>query len=325
MRVLVAGGAGYIGSVMTKLLLEDGHDVTVFDNLAEGHRAAVSSDARFVVGDIGDAGILDQLLSRVDFDCVLHFAALIKVPESVAKPDLYFQNNVAKGVNLLNSVCRHGIPRFVFSSSAAVYGAPDQVPITEDAPLRPMSPYGDTKRVFEELLASYERAFGLRFACLRYFNVVGAYQGLGEDHRPESHLVPLILKSVLGPGQDFSIYGDDYETRDGTCVRDYLHVYDLCRAHLLAMEALDSKSRIYNLGSGQGFTVKEVFETARRVVGRELEYRVASRRAGDVPALVASSERIERELGWKRVKPGLETMVHDAWEFHQAHPDGYSD
>ena len=325
MRVLVTGGAGYIGSVMTKLLIEHNHDVTVLDNLSYGHRAAVSTGARFVEGDIGNAGLLDRLLSEGRFECVLHFAGYIRVPESVEKPDIYFENNVSRGITLLNAVCRHGIRRFVFSSTASVYGAPETVPITEDAPLRPASPYGDTKRVFEELLAAYERACGLRHALLRYFNVVGAHCGLGEDHRPETHLLPLILKSALDPGREFAIYGDDYNTRDGTCVRDYLHIYDLCRAHLLAMDAIVDHSVIYNLGSGQGFTVKEVFETAREVVGRDLSYRMAPRRAGDVPFLIASSDRIQTELGWTRAKPDLKTMINDAWEFHQRYPDGYPD
>jgi UDP-glucose 4-epimerase len=324
MNVLVTGGAGYIGSVMTRLLLEHGHEVTVLDNLSGGHRAAVSDGARLVIGDVGDPELVDRVLAA-GFDCVMHFAALIKIPESVAKPDLYFNNNVAQGVKLLNAVGRAGVKRFVFSSTAAVYGAPESVPIAEDAPLHPMSPYGDTKRVFEELLVSYERAYGLRYACLRYFNVVGAYEGLGEDHRPESHLVPLILLSALGEGQVFTIYGEDYETRDGTCVRDYLHVCDLCRAHLLAMDAIGKGSRVYNLGSGSGFTVREVFEAAQKVVGRRLEFQIAARRAGDVPALVASSDRIQRELGWTREKPDIETMIGDAWEFHRRFPQGYPD
>lgn len=324
-NLLVTGGAGYIGSVMTRLLLEAGHDVTVLDNLSYGHRAAVPDGAGFVEGDIGDGGLLDGLLGRNRFDCILHFAGLIRVPESVAHPDVYFDNNVGRGVALLNAACRHGISRFVFSSTAAVYGDPDQIPLTEDARLLPTSPYGDTKRVFEELLASYGRACGLRYAVLRYFNVAGAHAGLGEDHRPETHLVPLILKSAHGSGQRFAIYGDDYDTRDGTCIRDYLHVFDLCRAHLLALDALATRNVVYNLGSGRGFTVKEVFETAQRVVGRRLDYRIEGRRAGDSPVLVASSEKIERELGWRRERSDLETMIADAWEFTQALPDGYPD
>ena len=325
MRVMVTGGAGYIGSVMTRLLVEQDHEVTVLDNLSVGHRAAVSKPARLVVGDLADTGLLDRLFREGRFDCVLHFAARSRIPESVLKPDEYFENNVARGINLLNAATTHGVRRFVFSSTASVYGAPDRVPITEEFPLRPTSPYGDTKRVFEELLVSYERACGLRYAALRYFNVVGAYAGLGEDHRPETHLVPLILQSALAPGREFSIYGDDYDTRDGTCVRDYLHVHDLCGAHLLAMNAVEDRSVVYNLGSGTGFTVREVFETAQEIIGRKLDFRVIGRRDGDPPVLVASSAKIERELGWKRKKTGLETMIADAWRFHREYPNGYAD
>jgi UDP-glucose 4-epimerase len=325
MRVIVTGGAGYIGSVMTRLLVEHDHEVTVLDNLSVGHRAAVSEPARLVVGDLADADLLDRLFKEGRFDCVMHFAARSRIPESVLKPGEYFENNVGRGINLLNAATTHGVGRFVFSSTASVYGEPDRMPITEEFPLKPTSPYGDTKRVFEELLVSYERACGLRYAALRYFNVVGAHAGLGEDHRPETHLVPLILQSALASGREFSIYGDDYDTRDGTCVRDYLHIHDLCSAHLLAMNAIEDRSIVYNLGSGTGFTVKEVFETAQEVIGRKLDFHVTSRRDGDPPVLVASSARIEQELGWKRGKPDLKTMIADAWQFHQARPDGYAD
>lgn len=325
MKVLVTGGAGYIGSVMARLLIEHGHQVVVLDNLSIGHRAAVKEPARLVVGDIGDTDLLDKLLKQEEFDCAMHFAAHSQIPESVEKPGFYFENNVGQGIRLLNAVCRNGIKRFVFSSTASVYGAPDRVPITEDFPLKPTSPYGDTKLIFEQLLRAYQEAYGLKFASLRYFNVVGAYAGLGEDHRPETHLVPLLLKSAMNSDREFSIFGDDYDTRDGTAIRDYLHVHDLCQAHLLAIEPLGKRSVIYNLGNGQGFTVKEVFDTARKVVGRKLNYRIAGRRPGDPPALVASSELIRKELGWKPQKPELETMIQDAWEFHQAFPNGYPD
>ncbi len=324
MKVLVTGGAGYVGSVTTQLLVRAGHEVTVLDNLSYGHRAAVVNSARLVVGDIGDEALLERLFAEVRFDCVMHFAGLIRVPESVEKPALYFDNNVGRGLVLLNAVWRHEVRRFVFSSSAAVYGSPERVPVTEDAPLVPTSPYGDTKRVFEELLVSYERACGLRYAALRYFNVAGAFQGLGEDHRPETHLIPLILKAALEPGRRFQIYGDDYPTRDGTCVRDYIHVYDLARAHLSAMEALCDRSVVYNLGSQQGYTNKEVFATAEKVTGRSIPVKVVGRRAGDPAELVAASERIRQELGWQPER-GLEQMIGDAWEWHQAHPHGYSD
>ncbi len=325
MRTLVAGGAGYIGSVMTRLLLEAGHEVTVYDNLEQGHRAAVSDGARLVEGDLADAGLLDRTFRDDRFEAVLHFAGLIRVPESVEDPARYFDHNVARGINLLNACARHEVGKFVFSSSAAVYGSPDTVPIDEDAPLVPTNPYGDTKRVFEELLVGYERACGLRSARLRYFNVCGAHDGLGEDHRPETHLVPLILLAALGREREFCIFGDDYPTRDGTCIRDYLHVYDLCRAHLLALDAIEEQSVVYNLGSGSGYTVREVFDAAQDVIGRKLDVRVAGRRPGDGPALVASSARIERELGWRREKNDIRQMIADAWEWHQAHPAGYPD
>lgn len=323
MKLLVTGGAGYIGSVATRLLLDAGHEVTVYDSLAQGHRAAVSDGARLVAGDLADTALLDRTFREGGFEAVLHFAGLIRVPESVENPARYFDHNVARGVNLLNACARHRVGKLVFSSTAAVYGAPAQVPIAEDAPRAPTNPYGDTKRVFEELLVSYERACGMRTARLRYFNVCGAYSGLGEDHRPESHLIPLILFAALGREREFVVYGDDYDTRDGTCVRDYLHVYDLCRAHLLALDELARRSVVYNLGSGSGYTVREVFRAAQEVLGRQLDCRVAGRRAGDAPVLVASSAKIERELGWRREKDDIRQMVADAWEFHRAHPQGY--
>lgn len=323
-KVLVTGGAGYIGSVMTKMLLDAGYEVMVIDNLSFGHRSAVSPPARLIDGDVGDESLLNELFSSERFECVLHFAGLIVVPESVEKPDVYFENNVARGIKLLNAVCRHKIPRFIFSSSAAVYGAPDKVPITEDAALSPENPYGETKRLFEELLKAYSRAYGLHYCILRYFNVAGAYAGLGEDHRPETHLIPRILRSVLHSDEQFEIYGDDYPTRDGTCVRDYLHIYDLCYAHLLALKALKDENLIYNLGSENGYTVKEVFATVEMVIGKKIPFNIAPRRPGDVPVLIASSEKIKRQLGWRPQK-SLEDMIRDAWEWHKANPKGYPD
>lgn len=324
MRVLVTGGAGYIGSVAVRMLLKAGHLVTVLDNLSHGHRAAVTPPARLIVGDIGDRSLLDTLFSEGRFDCIMHFAGLIRVPESVANPALYFENNVAKGITLLNAALTHSIPRFVFSSSAAVYGSPAELPVSEDSPLLPTSPYGDTKRIFEELLAAFSRAGRLRYALLRYFNVAGAFEGLGEDHRPETHLIPLILKSALKPGQPVTIYGDDYPTRDGTCLRDYVHVYDLARAHLLAMDAIADRNCVYNIGSSTGYTNREVLATTEKILGRKIPVRVGKRRAGDAVALVASSKRIETELGWKPEK-NLEQMIADAWEFHCHYPEGYPD
>lgn len=324
MKILVAGGAGYIGSITTRLLVEAGHSVVVFDNLSYGHRAAVLPPARLIVGELGDAAAIDAAVRAERPDCIMHFAALIQVGESVQEPAKYFHNNVACGVNLLNAAGTNGVKRIVFSSTAAVYGEPETVPIVETARLRPANPYGSTKMLMEALLGEYEQAFGLRYAALRYFNVAGAYGGLGEDHHPETHLIPLIIKAALGSGQRFAVYGDDYPTRDGTCVRDYLHVHDLARAHLLAVDAIAEQSVVYNLGSEQGYTVKEVFDAAERIVGRKIPHEAAGRRAGDVPALVASSQKIARELGWKPEKP-LAQMVGDAWEWHRQHPDGYGD
>lgn len=334
MRVLVTGGAGYIGSVMTKVLIEAGHDVTVFDNLSRGHRAAVTAPARLVVGDLGDTAALDRTFVEAQPECVMHFAALSQVGESVAKPDLYFDNNVTRGANLLEAAGRHRIKRFVFSSSAAVYGAPEKIPITEDAPLKPINPYGSTKLTLEARLAEQAKASGFHFAALRYFNVAGAYSGLGEDHRPETHLIPDILRTVLPESPKsmvhspesrvFELFGTDYPTRDGTNVRDYIHVLDLARAHLLAMEAIADRDVIYNLGSESGYSNKEVFATAERVVGRKIPLKLGPRRPGDPPTLIASSEKIRRELGWKPEK-NLEQMIADAWEWHKQYPNGYSE
>jgi len=320
---MVTGGAGYIGSVTTAMLVDAGHAVLVFDNLSRGHRAAVHPDARLVVGDLADPAAIEATVRDARPDCVLHFAALIEVGESVKEPARYFHNNVGAGVNLLNACCRHHVSRFVFSSTAAVYGNPEQLPLTEESPLKPVNPYGSTKLIFEELLREYEKACGLRFAALRYFNVAGAYQGLGEDHRPESHLIPRILKAAT-TGTTFEIYGDDYPTRDGTCVRDYVHVSDLARAHLLAMDALRDSSLIYNLGSESGYTNREVLAAAEKVLGARIPVRIGPRRPGDAPALIASSARIQRELGW-RPQESLEDMLADALAFQRRFPSGYPD
>jgi UDP-glucose 4-epimerase len=334
MRVLVTGGAGYIGSVMTKVLVQAGHDVTVFDNLSRGHRAAVHGLARLVVGDLGDTAALELAFVEAQPECVMHFAALSQVGESVAKPDLYFDNNVTRGANLLEAAGRHRVKRFVFSSSAAVYGAPEKTPITEDAPLKPINPYGQTKLMFETRLTEFAMPLDMNHAILRYFNVAGAYSGLGEDHRPETHLVPDILKTALPQSPEFivespesrvfELFGTDYPTRDGTNVRDYIHVHDLARAHLLAMETIEDMDVIYNLGSESGYSNKEVFATAEKVVGRKIPLKVGPRRPGDPPVLIASSERIRKELGWKPEK-NLEQMIADAWQWHKLYPNGYTE
>jgi UDP-glucose 4-epimerase len=333
MRVLVTGGAGYIGSVMTKVLLEAGHRVTVFDNLSRGHRAAVTSPAELVVGDLGDKAALESAFSLARPECVMHFAALSLVGESVEKPDLYFDNNVTRATNLLEAAGKHYVRRFVFSSTAAVYGAPERIPIAEDAPLKPINPYGQTKLTFESKLTEFALRLDMNHAILRYFNVAGAYSGLGEDHRPETHLIPDILRTALPENPEskiqnpkskvFELFGTDYPTKDGTNVRDYIHVHDLCRAHLLAMETIVDRDVVYNLGSESGYSNKEVFATAEKVVGRKIPLKVGPRRPGDPPVLIASSEKIRRELGWKPEK-NLEQMISDAWAFHRAFPNGYT-
>lgn len=324
MKVLVTGGAGYIGSVTIRLLTEAGHQVVVIDNLSQGHRSAVQAPARLLVADLGDAERIDLIMKKEKPDAVMHFAGRISVAESMVAPDRYFYTNVACGINLLNSCLRYRVNRLIFSSTAGVYGTPLRLPITEDHPLVPANPYGETKKIFEDLLAAYSRASPLRYCALRYFNVAGAYQDLGEDHRPETHLIPTILHSLLHPGEPLHIFGDDYPTPDGTCIRDYIHIYDLARAHLLALEALGDRNLIYNLGSENGYSVKQVFTTAEKVTGRKVAFKIGPRRPGDVPVLIASSEKIRQELGWEP-QFNLEDMIAHAWQWHQRHPHGYPD
>src|ERR671933_941516 len=322
MRFLVTGGAGYIGSVVTLQLLEDGHEVMVIDNLSKGHRRAVPEDASFVRGDLLDAQRLARVLAT-GFDGALHFAALSLVGESVRHPERYYRTNVMGTLNLLEGMLLAGIPRLVFSSTAAVYGEHEEVPIPETSPTLPTNPYGGSKLAVDRLIGAVSEARGLAATSLRYFNVAGASGRFGEDHHPETHLIPLVLKAAA-EGSSVKIFGTDYPTRDGTAVRDYIHVEDLGRAHLLALEAAESgEHRVYNLGNGAGFSVREVVEAARRVTHESIEAVEAPRRAGDPPALVASSERIQADLGWKPEKPELETMISDAWRWMRDHPKGY--
>ncbi len=318
MKVLITGGAGYIGGTVTRLLLEAGNAVTVYDNLCHSKRSAVAAGAEFVEGDVGDGEFLRRTLKSGRFDGVMHFAALIEAGESMQRPEIYFRNNTASTLTLLESMLATGHDRLVFSSTAACYGEPESIPILEDAKLQPTNPYGESKLLVEEMLVWFNRIHNLRYASLRYFNVAGAINGYGEAHEPESHLIPLILDVAMGRRASIKIFGHDYPTKDGTCVRDYIHVRDLADAHLLALGALEEKSRlIYNIGNGQGFTVLEVIESVRRVTGKTIAVEECARRAGDPAVLVASSEKIKRELGWKPQFAELDAIVASAWEWHQ--------
>ncbi|HWR37594.1 MAG TPA: UDP-glucose 4-epimerase GalE [Clostridia bacterium] len=328
MKVLVTGGAGYIGSVVTLELLKAGHDVTVFDNLSNGHRTAVTGGARLVVGDISDRASLAALL-RSGFDGVLHFAAFIEAGESMQVPEKYFRNNTANALALLEAVLEHKVPRVVFSSTAALYGNPERTPILEQDRLLPTNAYGESKLLVERMLEWFNRLHGLAYASLRYFNAAGATADLGEDHSPETHLIPIVLEAALGRRKSVAIYGTDYPTPDGTCVRDYIHVQDLASAHVLALDALGKSAAperlIYNLGNGSGFSVREVIEAARRVTGRQIEAVEATRRAGDPAVLVASSEKIKKELNWAPRHSELDGIIASAWEWRRNHPNGYQE
>jgi UDP-glucose 4-epimerase len=319
MRILVTGGAGYIGGTLTRLLLSAGHAVTVYDNLCHSKRLAVAENATFVNGDIADRALLEKTLSQGRFDGVMHFAALIEAGESMKVPEIYFQNNTAATLALLEAMLATGHDRLVFSSTAAVYGEPESTPILEDAKLQPTNPYGESKLLVEQMLRWMNVSHGLKYASLRYFNVAGAIEGFGEAHEPESHLIPLILDVALGRRANIKIFGRDYPTKDGTCVRDYIHVRDLAEAHLLALAAL-SEARgglIYNIGNAQGFTVLEVIDSVRRVTGRPIAIEEHNRRPGDPAVLVASSEKIKSELGWKPQFEELDQIIASAWEWHQ--------
>lgn len=325
MRILVTGGAGYVGSVVAQELLSSGHQVTVYDNLCHGHRAAVRSPAELIVGDINDKELLEQTFARNSFDAVMHFAAFIEAGESMQVPEKYFRNNASNALTLLEAMLCTGVRKIVFSSTAALYGEPERVPIREDDRLKPTNVYGESKLMVEQMLAWFNRLHGLRYASLRYFNAAGAAGELGEAHEPESHLIPLVLQTALGKRESISIYGNDYPTEDGTCVRDYIHVSDLAAAHVLALAALNTQAKlIYNLGNGTGFSVRRVVDVARAVTGRQIKAVDAPRRPGDPAILLASSDKIRRELGWAPRHPKLEQIISSAWEWHREHPDGYA-
>ncbi len=326
MKVLVAGGAGYIGSQVNADLNRQGHQTVVLDSLIKGHRAAVTS-GKLIQGDISDTELVKSILKTEKIEAVIHFAAHSLVGESVTSPAKYFRNNIGGGQALLDAMIECEVKQIVFSSSAAVYGEPVQTPITEDHPQSPTNPYGFSKLTFEGIMKTYDRAYGLCFMALRYFNAAGADPegNMGEDHQPESHLIPIVLQAALGQRGHLELYGTDYPTPDGTCVRDYIHVSDLSQAHLLALEALarGATSNIYNLGNGLGYSNRQVIETAEQVTGKKIPVQDAPRRAGDPAVLVASSERIRKELGWNPRYPQLETIIAHAWNWHRNHPKGY--
>ena len=323
MRIFLTGGAGYIGSVCSELLLNEGHEVAIFDNLSEGHRRAVDSRAKFIRGDLADRLQIEAALSSTRPDAVMHFAAYALVPESMRDPSKYFRNNIANGLNLLDAMVGTGVQRIIFSSTCAIFGPPERVPIDETAHPRPVSPYGESKLAFEKILRWYDEIHALKFVSLRYFNAAGATENLGEDHRPETHLIPNVLKVALGQSPNVEIYGTDYETPDGTCIRDYIHIVDLARAHILALGA--TASGFYNLGTGGGSSVREVIAACRKITGRKIETIEKPRRLGDPPRLIASSGKIKKEVGWQPQFQSLDAIVESAWKWHLKFPDGYKE
>jgi UDP-glucose 4-epimerase len=323
MRIFVVGGAGYIGSVCAELLLDEGHDVFVFDNLNEGHRRAVDVRARFFEGDLADRNSIAVALREAHPDAVMHFAANAIVGESMKNPSKYFRNNIGNGVNLLDAMIETGVNRFVFSSTCATFGLPERTPIDETAAQRPVNPYGESKLAFERILRWYDEIHGLRFVSLRYFNAAGASENFGEDHRHETHLIPNVLKVALGKKPHVEIFGSDYDTPDGTCIRDYIHILDLSRAHILALEA--KQSAYYNLGTGGGASVREVVDCCRKITEKEIAVAERPRRPGDPSRLIAASEKIKRELGWQPKFPSLDSIIESAWKWHRKFPRGYED
>ncbi len=331
MHILICGGAGYIGSTAAATFLTAGHTVTVYDSLRRGHRAAVPAGADFIEGDIGDRAALDAAFDSRPVDAVVHFAALIEAGESMRKPGLYFQNNVARAVTLLDAMVDHAVDRMVFSSTAAVYQSSND-PLTEDHPIGPSNPYGQTKLMVEQMLHWYHTVHGLRYAVLRYFNACGAMLDdsgkaiRGEAHQPETHLIPLTLQVPLGQREKLSIFGTDYPTPDGTCIRDYIHIEDLASAHVLSVEAMDERAVMtYNLGTGHGYSIREVLDVAREVTGFDIAAEEADRRPGDAPRLVACSDKVQRELGWLPRYTDLKDIIATAWQWHRTHPYGYAD
>ncbi|HJQ23044.1 MAG TPA: UDP-glucose 4-epimerase GalE [Blastocatellia bacterium] len=327
MAVLVTGGAGYIGSVTVELLREQGEQVVILDNLSRGYRRAVPDDAVFYEGDLGDRALIKQITDTHQIDACVHFAALAYVGESVEQPARYFENNVGQGIDLLGALLEAGTRQFIFSSTCATYGEPQYMPLDEQHPQRPVNPYGWSKFVLERALESYDRAYGMKFVALRYFNAAGATETLGEDHQPETHLIPIVLAAAEGKRPSVPVFGGDYPTADGTAVRDYIHVTDLGTAHLLALKhlRLGGQSEFINLGNGMGYSVLEVIEAARRVTGGEIRVQMQARRAGDPAHLIAKADRAREVLGWQPAHPDLADIIGSAWRWRQAHPDGYGE
>ena len=325
MNILVTGGAGYVGSHCVEELCEAGESVVVFDNLYYGHREAVHPKATFVEGDLKDAGLVHRLFDAHPFDAVMHFASHTLVGESMEQPLLYLGDNITNVLNLFRAMIDHRVNRFILSSTANLFDQPERMPIDENERIVPGSPYGESKNIIERQLYWLDKVCGIRYACLRYFNASGASPTgqRGEDHRPEWHLIPIILQVALGQREKLIVNGNDYPTPDGTCVRDYIHVTDLAQAHILALKALDEGSRTYNLGNGNGYSIMEVIRTAEEVTGKQIAYEFGPRRPGDPAVLVAGSEKIKRELGWKPRFGALRDIVSTAWEWHRAHPNGY--
>ncbi len=325
MKILVTGGAGYIGSTVVAQLAESGESVVVFDNLYQGHKEAVHPDATFVEGDLCDRAAVDAVFKQHQPEAIMHFASHTLVGESMEKPFLYLGENITNGLNLLQSAVEHGVKRFILSSTANLFDDPERMPIDENERIVPGSPYGESKYILERMLYWLDKVHGFKYAALRYFNACGAFSPeRGEDHTPEYHLIPIVLQVALGQREKVMIFGNDYPTRDGTCVRDYIHVLDLAQAHILALKSLDkSESKTYNLGNGRGFTVQEVIRTAREVTGHPIPAEVIARRPGDPAILIAGSDKIRQELGWTPKYTGLRDIIAGAWAWHQSHPNGY--
>jgi len=323
MKVLVTGGAGYIGSVTVEMLLDAGHEVIIFDNFERGHRAALDARASLIEGDLRNQAAIESAMQEANPEAVIHFAAYALVGESMAMPEKYFDNNVKGGINLAGAMLKNGVKRIIFSSTCATYGQPKEIPIKESTPQHPTNPYGESKLMFEKILAWYERIHGLRAVFLRYFNACGASVKFGEDHTPETHLIPNILKVALGQEQALKIFGNDYDTPDGACVRDYIHIEDLAQAHILALTA--KQTGAFNLGTGTGYSVQEVLETSRQITGKKITAKILPRRPGDPARLVADASKAGAILGWRPTRSSLNDIISSAWAWHKSHPNGYGD